>query len=47
MWSAGCIVAELFTGSPILQGGVLDPRTEADNDIDQFLEICKVSSFFW
>ena len=42
MWSAGCIVAELFTGSPILQGGIRDAETERDNDIDQFIEICKV-----
>eukprot|EP00730_Choanoeca_flexa_P020373 TRINITY_DN9954_c0_g1_i7.p1 TRINITY_DN9954_c0_g1~~TRINITY_DN9954_c0_g1_i7.p1 ORF type:complete len:556 (+),score=106.50 TRINITY_DN9954_c0_g1_i7:169-1836(+) len=42
MWSAGCIIAELFTGSPILQGGVRDAQTERDNDIDQFLEICKL-----
>eukprot|EP00045_Choanoeca_perplexa_P012600 m.138271 g.138271 ORF g.138271 m.138271 type:complete len:531 (+) comp16067_c0_seq3:196-1788(+) len=42
MWSAGCIIAELFTGYPILQGGVRDAQTERDNDIDQFVEICKL-----
>jgi serine/threonine protein kinase len=68
MWSAGCIIAELFTGSPILQGtrfgrlcasasqsltpgirrcragGLRDAASERENDIDQFLEICKVTS---
>jgi len=35
MWGVGCIVAELFTGTPILQGGVLGARDESENDIDQ------------
>eukprot|EP00055_Hartaetosiga_balthica_P014706 m.82410 g.82410 ORF g.82410 m.82410 type:complete len:587 (-) comp8668_c2_seq2:1031-2791(-) len=42
VWSAACVVAELFTGKAILPGGVIDARSEADNDIDQFLETCKL-----
>ena len=43
MWGVGCIVAELFVGYPILQGGVADAKTEEDNDIDQYLQICKLA----
>ncbi len=44
MWGVGCIVAELFTGRPILQGGRPDAQTELENDIDQFIEIAKVGA---
>ena len=42
VWSAACIVAELFTRKPIFQGGVLDAETEVDNEIDQYRIICKM-----
>ena len=42
VWSAGCILGELFTGSPILPGGVDGATTEQEHDIDQFREICKM-----
>eukprot|EP00049_Salpingoeca_infusionum_P025832 m.22052 g.22052 ORF g.22052 m.22052 type:complete len:587 (+) comp8345_c0_seq4:391-2151(+) len=42
VWSAACIVAELFTGVPVLTGGVQDATCEMDNDVDQFLLICKL-----
>ncbi|EGD74909.1 CMGC/CDK protein kinase [Salpingoeca rosetta] len=41
IWSGACIIAELFTGRPTFQGGVVDARTEQDNEIDQFLLICE------
>jgi len=44
VWGVGCILAELFVGHPILQGGRRDAKTEMDNDLDQYLEICKVCS---
>ena len=43
IWGIGCIVAELFTGRPILQGGRPD-GSDIDNDLDQFIEIAKVRS---
>ncbi len=43
MWGVGCIVAELFTGRPILQGGRADAANENENDLDQFVEIAKVA----
>jgi len=42
VWGVGCILAELFVGHPILQGGRRDAKTEMDNDLDQYLEICKL-----
>jgi serine/threonine protein kinase len=42
IWGVGCIVAELFTGRPILQGGKPGAANEDENDLDQFLEIAKV-----
>eukprot|EP00051_Salpingoeca_urceolata_P015478 m.200746 g.200746 ORF g.200746 m.200746 type:complete len:537 (+) comp18409_c0_seq7:390-2000(+) len=42
MWGVGCIVAELFTGRPILQGGVADAKDESENDLDQLMEIYKL-----
>lgn len=42
IWGVGCIVAELFTGRPILQGGRSDAANESENDLDQFVEIAKV-----
>jgi serine/threonine protein kinase len=42
IWGAGCIVAELFVGRPILRGGKPENKTEGENDLDQYLEICKL-----
>eukprot|EP00041_Stephanoeca_diplocostata_P006503 m.87352 g.87352 ORF g.87352 m.87352 type:complete len:725 (+) comp16399_c1_seq1:238-2412(+) len=42
IWGVGCIVAELFIGRPILQGGRHDARDESENDLDQFLKICEL-----
>ncbi len=38
MWAAGCIVAELFRGEPILPG-----KNEADQ-VDQYNRNCNISS---
>ena len=35
IWGVGCIVAELFVGRPILQGGKADAVDESENDLDQ------------
>lgn len=42
IWGVGCIVAELFVGRPILQGGVPDAVDEAENDLDQYIKICQL-----
>lgn len=42
VWGVGCIVAELFVGRPILQGGKQDAKDESENDLDQYMEICKL-----
>ena len=42
VWGVGCIVAELFVGRPILQGGKPGCVDDNENDLDQYLEICKV-----
>jgi serine/threonine protein kinase len=44
IWGVGCILAELFTGRPILQGGRADAVNESENDLDQFIEIAKVGA---
>lgn len=41
MWGVGCVIAELFTGRPILQGG-RPHASDSDNDLDQFIQIAKV-----
>ena len=40
MWGAGCIVAELFVGKPILRGS--DKGSTQACDIDQYLKICEL-----
>jgi serine/threonine protein kinase len=42
VWGIGCIVAELFVGRPILQGGVADAVDESENDLDQYIKICQL-----
>lgn len=42
VWGVGCIVAELFVGRPILQGGVADAKDESENDLDQYIKICQL-----
>lgn len=36
LWSAGCILAEMFLRRPLFQGG-RDGCSDADNDLDQYL----------
>jgi hypothetical protein len=40
MWGAGCIIAELFVGKPILQGD--DKGSIQSSDIEQYLIICEL-----
>ena len=42
IWGVGCIIAEMFTGRPLLQGGVIDAKDESENDLDQYLKIIEV-----
>merc|ERR1719473_1008134 len=42
IWGVGCIVAELFTGRPILQGGNPAAKDESENDLDQYIKICEL-----